>query len=99
TGQPRRLERRVRDERLGEPGKRALEARDARYRAELRELPEELPALERLERILVLELRDHELQELLLAETAFVRLDPRVAACVLARRSDSRQHRRLPLTE
>jgi hypothetical protein len=36
--------------------------------AELRDLPQELAALHGLERILVLELREHQLQEVFLAE-------------------------------
>src|SRR5690606_15718702 len=78
--QPGRLERLVGDERLGQRRERPLEARDAGHRAELRELPEELAALEGPERILVLELRDHELEELLLTEAAIVVLGPKLGA-------------------
>src|SRR5882672_471854 len=64
----RGLQRLIRHERAREAVERLLNARETRHRAELRELAQELAALERLERILVLELRDHEIQELILAE-------------------------------
>src|SRR5690606_20973246 len=90
--QPGRLERLVGDERLGQRRERPLEARDAGHRAELRELPEELAALEGPERILVLELRDHELEEPLLTEAAVVVLGPKLGARAAAVRCDPGNH-------
>jgi hypothetical protein len=48
-----------------------LQAGEALHRAELGELSQELAALHWLERILILELRQHQLQEVLLPQIAF----------------------------
>src|SRR5690606_5109077 len=53
---------------FGKRGESRLHFLNARHRTELRELPEKLARVHRLERILVLELRDHQLEKLRLAE-------------------------------
>jgi hypothetical protein len=61
-----------RTHRVRQRAERLFHFRDAADGAELRELAEELAGIHRLERILVLQLRDHQLQELRLAELIFL---------------------------
>jgi hypothetical protein len=70
----RGLKRLARHERARERVERRLQIAEAGHRAELRELAQELAALHRLERVLILELRDHQVQELLLTERSLVLL-------------------------
>jgi hypothetical protein len=69
----------------GEVGREALEGLvelvDAGHRAELGDLAQELAVLHRLHRILVLELRDHQLEEVVQAEVATLGLALGLLAC------------------